>query len=74
MRMSVRSFDDLVVLAAVACHWNSNPDANQTYPQFMVDSDPGKSFDKRSLACLVQGVLNLARVRLDNEGRLLQLS
>jgi hypothetical protein len=41
----VRSFDDLVLLAAVAVHWNSNdaPAAGgQPYPAWVINRRPGK--------------------------------
>src|SRR5262245_54617331 len=71
LRMPVRSLDDLLVLAAVACHWNSDPDAGLAYPGCAI---AGPGFDRRSLARLVQAILDLAKVRLDSDGRLLQLS
>jgi hypothetical protein len=76
LRKPVRSFDDLVVLAAVAAHWNAPTDADDPpYPQCVIDGDPSRSFDQRALAYLVKGILELARLRArDNEGRLLQLS
>jgi hypothetical protein len=63
------SFDDLVTLAAVACHWNSDPDFDQTYPKCVIDGDPAHDIDRRALAYLVKGVLDLAGVTVDAEGR-----
>ena len=74
MRMPIRSLEDLVVLAAIAVHWNSDPDADETYPQCVIDDDRHRYLDKRALAHLVKGILDLAGVKLDSEGRLLQLS
>jgi hypothetical protein len=76
LRTPVRCLDDLVVKAAVAVHWNSpiNSDAFP-YPQHIIDGyHPGQALDRRSLAYLVKDILDLAGVKLDNEGRLLQLS
>src|SRR5262245_26413202 len=67
LRMPFRTVDDLLVLAAVACHWNSDPDAGLSYPQCV---GPADGFDRRSLARLVQAILDLAKVRLDSDGRL----
>src|SRR5215813_4526969 len=54
-RAPVRSFDDLVVLAAVACHWNAPDGADDPpYLQCVIDGDPKVNFDARSLAYLVK--------------------
>ena len=72
LRMPVRSLEDLVTLAAIAVHWNE--EADQPYPQWVIDGDPAHYIDRRTLAYVIKGILDLAGgVRFDSEGRL-QLS
>jgi len=68
LRMPVRSLEDLVTLAAIAVHWNE--EAAEPYPYWVIDGDPRHDLDRRALADLVKGVLDLAGgVRFDSEGR-----
>jgi hypothetical protein len=47
----VRDLDDLTLLAAICCHWNSPVDADDPpCPQCEIDGDPSKNFDQRALA------------------------
>src|SRR5262245_52288220 len=57
LRMPVRSLDDLMVLAAVAAHWNA-------------PLDEPAGLDKRSVASVINGILDLGGVRLVSDGRL----
>lgn len=57
-----------MVRAAIACHWNQPLDPGVAYPNTVI-SDPARGMDRRALAYVVQGVLDLAGVRLDHEDR-----
>jgi hypothetical protein len=60
-----RTWNDVVLRAAIAVHWNS------PYPDEVIAENPDKNFDKQSLAYLVRGILDIAGLAFDNEGRLL---
>jgi hypothetical protein len=60
-----RTWNDVVLRAAIAAHWNS------PYPDEVIAENPDKHFDKQSLAYLVRGILDIAGLAFDNEGRLL---
>jgi hypothetical protein len=68
----VRCFADLVILASIACHLTSHC-GGVTYPDWAI-ADPQLVADQRALAFLVKGILDLAGMTVDAEGRLLQLS
>ena len=56
------TLDDLVVRAAIAAHWSSFNTSNP---------DPDGCTERYALGAVVRGVLDLAGLRFDAEGRLL---
>jgi hypothetical protein len=61
-----RTFDDLIERAAVACHYNEpGPD------KILATTHPDENFDSQAFAYLVKGILDLAGLKFDQEGRLL---
>lgn len=70
--MPVRSWDDLVVRAAMACHWNTTTrPGSPAYPGDVIAGDPTRDFDARALAHVVRGIFDLAGLEFDAEGRLI---
>jgi hypothetical protein len=71
----VHTWDDLVVRAAIAVHWNSpDYDTDPAYPDDIVRvaiADNGRGYDDYALAHVVRGVLDLAGLTFDSDGRLL---
>jgi hypothetical protein len=69
----VHSLDDVLVRMAVCVHWNSPLHiADPAYPDCALDPAPGEGdMDSRSLAYLVRGLLDLAGLCFDPNGRLL---
>jgi hypothetical protein len=65
----VRTPDDLVVRAAMAVHWNQFGLNDPAYPDHVMNSKACS--DQRALAAVVRGVLDLAGLKFDVEGRLL---
>jgi hypothetical protein len=66
----VRSWDELVERAAMAVHWNQD-DEHIAYPDDVIASDDEFDFDMRALAHVVRGILDLAGLQFDVEGRLI---
>ena len=72
----VRNWDDVILRAAVAVHWNSPLDAGDpAFPndvlRHAVKDDPQDGYDVHAVAHVVRGVLDLAGLSFDAEGRLL---
>ena len=66
----VRTWDDLIVRAAIAMHWNEPLDpGDPAYPDDIISGNPEERFDARALAHVVRGVLDLAGLKFDAEGR-----
>jgi hypothetical protein len=63
----VRTWDDLIVRAAIAVHWNG--DNVLPYPNDVISGN--ENFDYRALAHVVRGILDLAGLKFDADGRLL---
>ena len=58
------SWDDLIVRAAIACHcWDSGPD------EIIATTPPGRNSDTQAFAYLVKGIIDLAGLRFDRDGR-----
>jgi hypothetical protein len=64
----VRTFGDLVVRAAMAVHWNQARLDDPAYPDYVMNNKACS--DDRALAAVVRGVLDLAGLKFDVEGRL----
>jgi hypothetical protein len=62
----VHTFKDLVVLAAICTHWSDPPPAH-----IVAERDPAFCLEFAAYARLVVGVLELAGLKFDWEGRLL---
>jgi hypothetical protein len=67
----VRTWDDLIVRAAIAIHFNSTLSFDPAYPDNVIAANSCIHFDDRSLAHVVRGILDLFRLTFDNDGRLL---
>ena len=65
----VRTWDDLIVRAAIAVHWNV--DDVLPYPDNVIPGSRHENFDLRALAHVVRGVLELAGLTFDADGRLI---
>jgi hypothetical protein len=66
----VRTWADLIQLAAVAIHWNSPAFVDDpAYPNYVIASD--EDIDVRVLAHVVRGILELSCLKFDADGRLL---
>jgi hypothetical protein len=64
------TFDDLVLRTAVACFWNA-PDSNDSLCLLSRSGDPDMALDERSLAHVVRGILDMAGLSFDADGRLI---
>jgi hypothetical protein len=65
----VRSWEDVILRAAVSVYWNSGR-AKLSYPDFVIAKDDRwPSMDDRSVAFLVRAILDLAGLSFDHEGR-----
>jgi len=74
----VRDWGDVILRAAVAVHWNSPLDAGDpAYPhnvlRLAVKDDPYDGYDVHAVAHVIRGVLDLAGLRFDQDGRLLSM-
>jgi hypothetical protein len=72
----VRDWGDVILRAAVAVHWNSPANVGDPpYPQnvlrFAVNDDPHDGYDVHAVAHVIRGILDLARLSFDADGRLL---
>jgi hypothetical protein len=73
----VRSWDDLLTRAAIAVHWNSPCGKTEpAYPDWVlvghdIKVDIEFGYDQLALAHVVRGILDLAGLTFDPEGRLL---
>ena len=68
----VRSWADVVLLAAVCVHWNTPGNADEpAYPDCVLAAGPEHQMDQYGTAKLVRAVLDLAGLRFDLDGRLL---
>lgn len=61
---------DVLVRVAIAVNWNSTPRGTPSYPRNVIN-DPKAPMYEKALAQVVQGVLDVAGVKFDGEGRLL---
>jgi hypothetical protein len=69
------TWSDVVLRAAIALHWNSSPlPDDPAYHDDVIAGDPDIDFDARALAYLVRGILDMAGLAFDSEGRLLNCS
>jgi hypothetical protein len=61
------TFADFIVRLSMAIHWNSTP-PDPAYPDNMLN-DPRAPYFQRALAHVVKGVLDLAGLKFDADGR-----
>jgi hypothetical protein len=67
----VRTWDDLIVRAAIAVRWSLPNLGEPAYPDCVING-PNEDFDRRASAHVVRGVLDLAGLKFDPEGKLLR--
>jgi hypothetical protein len=68
----VRTWDDLIVRAAIAVRWSLPCDLDEpAYPDCVING-PNEDFDRRASAHVVRGILDLAGLKFDAEGRLIE--
>jgi hypothetical protein len=66
----IRGWEDLVVRTAMVVYWNSE-DRHIAYPDCVIARGGKYCMDERAFAFLVRGILDLAGLKFDAEGRLL---
>jgi hypothetical protein len=58
------TWDDLIVRAAIACHWcDPGPE------EIIANTPPNERFDDQAFAYLIKGILNMSGLRFDRDGR-----
>jgi hypothetical protein len=71
----VRTWDDLIVRAAIAVHWNIDAEiavnTDLPFPDNVISSNRNENFDYRALGHAVRGILDLAGLKFDADGRLI---
>jgi hypothetical protein len=66
----VRTWEGLVERTAMAVHWSMPTTLDEPpYPDSVI-ADPSSDFEQRALAHVVRGILDLAGVKFDADGRI----